>query len=417
MIGGMSGSSSAAAPDPERTSADGAQGDQPPPASTPGGGAAQAQPPPAASMPAGTGAQPPPPQAASGHDFLITSSDRDAAEARLRQAVADEVLDLDDFGDRMRQVLAARTRSELRAAVVDLPARTEPITRTRERGVARPAREQRLILAVMGGTETKGRWRPANPTTAVAVMGGTVVDLQGAEFEGDELTINAFALMGEVEIIVPEGVEVELGGFAFMGGRDMHVDGPVLPDAPVVRVEAYALMGGVEIRHPKPKELRRPADDRGAFADRVPLRSGGYVPTGVPRQRGGGGVLGALRRRAATLLVAAALALPLGWVLTSDQVAGSVFGSTEHRVATQSLGSGDVVSVGAPVAFGSVAIEVPEGVNVERDGIVVFGSTTCDACGDVANPAAPTVQVRTLGGFGSVDIFRPGQGPDGGGFD
>jgi hypothetical protein len=237
-------------------------------------------------------------------------------------------------------------------------------------------------------------------------MGETIVDLQGAEFEGDELTINAFALMGAVEVIVPEGVEVELGGFALMGSRDMRVEGPVLPDAPVVRLQGYALMGGVEIRHPKPKELRRLTDDRGAFADRVPLRSGGYQPTGLPRERGGGGLLGALRRRAATLVVAAALALPLGWVLTSDQVAGSVFGSTEHTVAAQSLEPGEVITIGAPVAFGSVAIEVPEGVNVEKDGVVVFGSTSCDACRDPVAENAPTVRVRSLGGFGSVEILR-----------
>ena len=268
----MSGSASAAAPDPDRNgqSQDAGTAERAAAARP----AAGATPPPA---PPDQAAQPRADRSRDPHaDFLITSEERDVAEARLRQAVADEMLTLDEFGDRMRLLLSAHTRGDLQEAVAGMPIAAEPLRRTRERGTARPARKQQYIIAVMSEDKARGRWRPAPQTTAVAIMGNAVVDLQGAEYEGDELKINAIAFMGGVEIIVPEGVEVELSGFSVMGDRSNKVDAPILPDAPLVRVDAYAVMGGVDVRHPKDRERLPASDNRGSFADRVPVHTAGY---------------------------------------------------------------------------------------------------------------------------------------------
>ena len=80
-----------------------------------------------------------------------------------------------------------------------------------------------------------------------------------------------------------------------------------------------------------------------------------------------------------------------------------MFGSDSQTVSAVELEAGDV-SIGALVAFGSVDIQVPEGVNVDRDGVVVFGSTSCGPACAAAAADTPTVQVRTLGAFGSVEI-------------
>jgi hypothetical protein len=407
MIITMSGSGSAAAPDPGSggQGRDGSAATDQQAAAPPASEAEQASPPQRDAPPI---ADPPPRVAVTGPshdphaDFLITSADRDAAEARLRQAVVDEVLTLDQFGDRMRAVLEARTRGDLQEATAGVPLAAEPRRRTRERGTARPARPQQNIVAIMSEASTRGRWRPARETTALAVMGNAVVDLQGAEFEGDELKLNAIAWMGGVEIIVPEGVEVELSGFAIMGDRSMKLEGGVFPDAPLVRVDAYAVMGSVDIRHPKPKERFDPDDGRGAFADRVPLASADELS--AVRRSKRSPVAAKVRQWVGGALAAAALLVPLAWAGSSDQVAPAIFGENQHVVATQSLEAGEELTVGAPVAFGSITIEVPEGVNVERNGVVIFGSTDCTACGAQADPDAPTVRVRTIGGFGSIEI-------------
>lgn len=102
--------------------------------------------------------------------------------------------------------------------------------------------------------------------------------------------------------------------------------------------------------------------------------------------------------------------MPVGWVLSAADVAGAVFGSASQVVSAVELEAGDV-GVGAPVVFGSVDIQVPEGVTVERDGVVIFGSTSCEPACVAAAADAPTVQIRTLGAFGSVEITQvPGSG-------
>ena len=60
-----------------------------------------------------------------------------------------------------------------------------------------------------------------------------------------------------VEILVPEGVHVALGGFAFLGGRDYRVrESSLRPGTPVVHVRARAVLGGVTVRT-KPFTARR----------------------------------------------------------------------------------------------------------------------------------------------------------------
>ncbi|MGH8903495.1 MAG: LiaF domain-containing protein [Egibacteraceae bacterium] len=92
----------------------------------------------------------------------------------------------------------------------------------------------------MGGNDNRGRWRPARHTNAVALMGGVDVGLRHAVFEHAEITITAVAVMGGIDVVVPPGVEVEMTGFAFMGGNDNRASAPGDRIGPLVRVRAYA---------------------------------------------------------------------------------------------------------------------------------------------------------------------------------
>lgn len=393
----MSGHASAAAPDPDRDErADGTA----------------------------TAPQAPPPVGDTHAQFLVTSAERDAAEVRLREAVADEVLSLEEFGDRMRVLLAARTRGDLHTAVAGLPqvrraAPSDASTEQRSATTAEPRRVPRSTqrvrdggsaVAILSNAELKGRFRPGASTTAVAVLGEATVDLQGVEFEGDELVVSAVSALGTVEIIVPEGVDVDLRGIAVLGERRDRTGDAVLPDAPVVRIDGLALLGEITVRHPKPKERIRLPDGRGAFADRVPLQARD-ARSGRDRGHRLAARTSTVRQWLAGALAALALAAPLGWALSADSTVPALFGSNEQTISTAQLRPGDELSVGAPLAFGSIAIQVPEGVNVERNGVVVFGSTSCEPCGAQTAPDAPTVTIRTIGAFGSVDITRlPGTG-------
>jgi uncharacterized protein DUF1707/cell wall-active antibiotic response 4TMS protein YvqF len=178
-------------------------------------------------------------------DLRVSDDDRERAVARLRDASAEGRLTLEELADRVGDAYSAQTAGELAKLTDDLPA-----------APARPAggKARRWIIDIMGGTDLRGRWRPAEKVNAVAFMGGGDIDLRDALIESDTITITAVAVMGGIDVIVPDGVEVDATGFAFMGGRSVRAGRkPPPPGAPRVRVRAFALMGGVDV---KTKERR-----------------------------------------------------------------------------------------------------------------------------------------------------------------
>jgi hypothetical protein len=176
-----------------------------------------------------------------------SDAERDHAVARLRDGASEGRLTFDELAHRVELAYAAATTAELDELLADLPA--APATaRTETKPVPR-GKQRRWNVAIMGGCERRGRWRPSPHSVAIALMGGVSLDLRDASIEEEELVITAFALMGGVEVIVPEGVEVDLGGLAIMGGNE-HQPGtmPVRPGTPIVRIRAFSLMGGTEVK-------------------------------------------------------------------------------------------------------------------------------------------------------------------------
>jgi hypothetical protein len=185
----------------------------------------------------------------------VSDAERDAVLRTLGDHAAVGRLTLDELEDRSGRALTAKTRGELATLTSDLP---------REAGQAAvsspvPARRKpvRWMVAIMGGSHRRGRFRAVGSINAVAIMGGDEIDLREAEIEGGELTLNLFALMGGSNIYVPDTVEVETGGFSLMGGHEeIGSERPPRAGAPLIRIRVYTLMGGASI-------YRLPAQARG----------------------------------------------------------------------------------------------------------------------------------------------------------
>jgi Domain of unknown function (DUF1707)/Cell wall-active antibiotics response 4TMS YvqF len=201
---------------------------------------------------------PPPPP------ILASDAERERTSEVLRQASVEGRLTLDEFSQRVEQALAARTRNELQAVTRDLPA-IAPTRSLQPGGDAIARKPVRTSVSIMSGVERKGFWRVDEESAAISVMGSCKLDLRGAAISAPVTTINAFAMMGAVDVIVPFGVEVELEGIAIMGSKEAKLVGPPpAPGAPVVRVNAFALMGSVIVRD-KPnlgERLRQAIEDR-----------------------------------------------------------------------------------------------------------------------------------------------------------
>lgn len=132
--------------------------------------------------------------------------------------------------------------------------------RAREYGEATIARaeivpERAVLVAVFGGADRKGAWVLPRSVKVFAVMGGVDLDLREAHFAAGVSEIEVFALMGGVDIKVPTGVRVETTGVGIMGGFSISgADADPGPDAPVLRINGVAIMGGVDA---KLKKLKR----------------------------------------------------------------------------------------------------------------------------------------------------------------
>jgi Domain of unknown function (DUF1707)/Cell wall-active antibiotics response 4TMS YvqF len=173
----------------------------------------------------------------------VSDAERDATIRALGEHAAVGRLTLDELEERAGRALAARTRGDLAALTTDLPAEAQPAT-TQVR-VRKPVR---WMVAIMSGSHRRGRFRAVGSINAVAVMGGDEIDLREAEIEGGELTVNVFSLMGGANIYVPDTIELEVGGFSLMGGNtEIGSQRDPRPGAPLVRVRAYNVMGGVTI--------------------------------------------------------------------------------------------------------------------------------------------------------------------------
>jgi Domain of unknown function (DUF1707) len=191
-------------------------------------------------------ARPPETRAAEARPPALRASDaeRDAAVERLKTGLVEGRLSDEEFDQRMRAALTARTRADLERLLADLPAAASsaaPAVR------AQPA--DRFLLSFKGQLQRRGRWQVPERSTTVAYKGGYHLDLRAAELRAPVTAITVVAYKGEVEIVVPPGVRVELRGMTY-GGRwvDDAADEDLPPDAPVLRLRGLAYKGVVHAR-------------------------------------------------------------------------------------------------------------------------------------------------------------------------
>jgi len=197
----------------------------------------------------------------------VSDAERDETLRILGDHASVGRLTLDELEERSGRALAAKTRGELATLTGDLP---------QEAGQGRPAptparKPVRWMVAIMSGSHRRGRFRAVGSINAISIMGGDDIDLREAEIEGGELTINLFAFLGGANIYIPDSVELDVGGVSLMGGNtEIGAERPARPGAPVIRLRAWNLLGGVTIYRVPPqargrglKEARRLAKAAG----------------------------------------------------------------------------------------------------------------------------------------------------------
>jgi hypothetical protein len=207
-----------------------------------------------------------------------------AIEALVRHYAADHI-SIDEFERRVDVAHRTHDPQELARLTADLPAigsqheaqlpEADRLILRGARAVAGAVRDSQTLVAIMGGVERRGVWTPARRTVVLCVMGGADLDFREARFGPGVTEVFVFAMMGGADIVVPPDLAVDASGLAVMGGFGHQEQRYVLsdPDAPVLKLRGFALMGGVDISVRYPGETAKDARRR-RKAERTRLQRG-----------------------------------------------------------------------------------------------------------------------------------------------
>ncbi|MFE6173514.1 DUF1707 domain-containing protein [Streptomyces sp. NPDC056464] len=186
-------------------------------------------------------------------ELRASDADRDRIADILRDALAEGRLTADEHAERVEGVLAAKTVGELDVFIRDLPAAHQRRTPhapapSRPAPGAIPDEPDDNVVAVFSSAVRRGRWRAGRRIHAYAIFGSVEIDLSEALFEYQQVVIRAISVFGNVEVRVPENVSLRGTGGGVLGNFEVdHLDAED-PEAPVVHVDGWAVLGNIEGR-------------------------------------------------------------------------------------------------------------------------------------------------------------------------
>jgi hypothetical protein len=179
-----------------------------------------------------------------------SDADRERALVVLREHLVAGRLTLEEFCERVDAALRARVTGELALLQDDLP---EALTET-ARSRRRPAR---FTAALLGHVVRRGQFRLRRWAFAASAFGDLDFDLRDATMDKGQAAVNVLAAFGNVDVYVPEGVNVDVGGLTVFGHRRDWGRDAGQPDAPTIYIRVLGFAGTIDV-------WRVPRDMRGS---------------------------------------------------------------------------------------------------------------------------------------------------------
>src|SRR3954470_15859080 len=152
-------------------------------------------------------------------DVRASDAERDAAVERLRHAAAEGRLTFEELADRIEAASGAVMRGDLVRLTSDLPA-------------ALPARAADPVkVRALGDVKRTGAWVVPAESQFRTWLGHIRLDLRQATITSSEVHIHAWSPFGTIELLVPEGVEVDVRARTTLGQLKQET-AQVAPGAP-----------------------------------------------------------------------------------------------------------------------------------------------------------------------------------------
>lgn len=186
----------------------------------------------------------------------VSDAERTHVVNLLQKAIGHGLLSLDEFTERTDQALAAKTRGDLNAVLVDLPGltHTDPQSPVREKPVE--------LRANMSTLKRNGNWTVPRELVVYNRLGSTELDFTEATISYDEVRIKLNCGGGTVVILLPERASVVTDQVRMTAGsiKDKVGGGPGRPrfvlsgsvtaGSLVIKRPSYVRIGSLLVRFP-----------------------------------------------------------------------------------------------------------------------------------------------------------------------
>jgi hypothetical protein len=171
-------------------------------------------------------------------DVRASDAERDAVVEQLREAAAEGRLTMEELTDRIEVAANAKMRSELEPLTADLPvAGAVPV-------VSAPDASERT----MSDVKRSGAWVVPSHCEFRSWTGNIKLDLRQATISSREIVIDAFAPIGNIDLLVPEGVQVEVRANTRLGSLKQDASAAT-PGAPKVILTGGTVLGTIKVRN------------------------------------------------------------------------------------------------------------------------------------------------------------------------
>ena len=177
-----------------------------------------------------------------------SDADREVVVGRLERCLSEGRISIDEFRQRAESAYAVVTSAELEPLLADLPADGAP--RVEIVGRRSPAR----LFSVFGDIELSGG-RASVPARIGTVLGNVRIDLRDLRTDAESIELHLSTVLGDVDVIVSEGVDAELQGWKVIGNRTTELAPvPRLAGTPRIVVRAHTVLGDLRLRSLAPGE-------------------------------------------------------------------------------------------------------------------------------------------------------------------
>ncbi|WP_228833915.1 DUF1707 SHOCT-like domain-containing protein [Nocardia abscessus] len=206
-------------------------------------------------------------------ELRVSDAEREHVGQLLQRAVGLGMLSLGEFTERMDTALAAKTRGELNAVLIDLPGvrlvgqpaaprstfvNAAPAFAARAHPAPGANSAGNVIRSRMSGVNRRGPWQVAPTLYLNNWMSGVTLDFTEAIMSTQVVEIRVDDFCGSITLIVPAEATVDLNGLELIGSsvNNKVRTGPPLGPLHLV-VHGRMRFGSVTAKHPFIAQWRR----------------------------------------------------------------------------------------------------------------------------------------------------------------